>query len=247
MKLIYLLLYNMVKQTRYINYSLKLTDSQLEKIINAVQNHEGTVIRLQKGGDDVLKSHKIPLTQAQINKIRASKSGVNLKLTVAQLKYLEKSGGFLPLLALLPLLFGGLGAAGGITGAIASAVSSASSARSANAAQAEQERHNKEIEAQLKNGGGNCNGAATIGPSVGGGFISDKIENIPILGRLSPYLRKLGLGICDCKKLINGERVVTKGGLEVNIGHGIFLGPSGGNGIFMGSSEGNGIFLGPRR
>ena len=61
---------------------------------------------------------------------------------------------------------------------------------------------------------------------------------------MSPYLRILGLGICDCKKLINGERVVTKGGLEINIGHGIFLGPSGGNGIFMGSSEGNGIFMG---
>ena len=162
---------------------------------------------------------------------------MNLKLTVAQLKYLEKSGGFLPLLALLPLLFGGLGAAGGITGAIASAVSSASNAKSATAAQAEQEQHNREIEAQLKNGA----------PSAGKGFISDKIENIPILGRLSPYLRKLGLGICDCKKLANGERVVTKGGLEVNFGRGIFLGPSGGNGIFMGSNEGNGIFLGPQR
>jgi hypothetical protein len=235
----------MVKHTRYINYSLKLTESQLEKIIKAVQNHEGTVIRLQTvAGGDVLKSHKIPLTQSQINKIKASRSELNLKLTAAQLKYLKKSGGFLPLLALLPLLFGGLGAAGGITGAIASAVSSAGSARAATAAQAEQERHNREVEAQLKNGGGSC-------PSVGRGrgFISDKIENIPILGRLSPYLRKLGLGICDCKKLINGERVVTKGGLEVNIGHGIFLGPSGGSGsgIFMGSSEGNGIFLGPKR
>ena len=49
------------------------------------------------------------------------------------------------------------------------------------------------------------------------------------------------------KKLINGERVVTEGGLEVNIGRGIFSGTSGGNGIFMGSNEGSGIFLGPRR
>ena len=129
-------------------------------------------------------------------KIRTSKSGLNLKLTVAQLKYLEKSGGFLPLLALLPLLFRGSGAAGGITGAIASAVSSASNARSASAAQAEQERHNREIEAQLKKGGGR-NGAVPFA-GRGRGFISDKIESIPILGRLSPYLRKLGRGICDC-------------------------------------------------
>ena len=83
-----------------------------------------------------------------------------------------------------------MGAAGGITGAIASAVSSANNARSASAAQAEQERHNRKIEAQLK----------SDALSAGKGFISEKIENIPILGRLSPYLRKLGLGICDCKK-----------------------------------------------
>ena len=50
----------------------------------------------------------------------------------------------------------------------------------------------------MKNGGGR-NGAGPFA-GRGRGFISDKIENIPILGRLSPYLRKLGLGICDRKK-----------------------------------------------
>jgi len=344
----------MVKRTnksRYVNYNLKITDYQLQTIVKAVQNHEGAVIRIDGAGQAgttlagtaqaglagaALTPRKIPLTQAQINKIRKSKSAFNLKLSAAQLKYLEKSGGFLPLLALLPLIFGGIGAAGGLTGAIASVVSSASNARAAAAAQTELVRHNKEIETQLKNGaalangsGGNgaalasgsgfisdkienipvlgrlapylrklglgiCDckklangervvtkdglevnighgifmgsaqagggGAALVGGSGaalanGGGFISDKIENIPVLGRLAPYLRKLGLGICDCKKLANGERVVTKGGLEINIGHGIFMGPSGGNGIFMGAAQaggggppgGNGIFLGPGR
>ena len=269
----------MVKRTnksRYVNYNLKITDYQLQTIVKAVQNHEGAVIRVNGAAQagttqagSALTPRKIPLTQAQINKIRKSKSAFNLKLSAAQLKYLEKSGGFLPLLALLPLIFGGIGAAGGLTGAIASVVSSASNARAAAAAQTELVRHNKKIEAQLKggvalangsgaalangsgaalaNGSGaalvNGSGAALVNGSGaalanGSGFISDKIENIPVLGRLAPYLRKLGLGICDCKKLANGERIVTKSGLEFNFGHGIFMGPRGGNGIFMGPARG---------
>jgi len=250
----------MVKRTnksRYVNYNLKITDYQLQTIVKAVQNHESAVIRIdgatQAGttlagsahagaAGAALTPRKIPLTQAQINKIRKSKSAFNLKLSAAQLKYLEKSGGFLPLLALLPLIFGGIGAAGGLTGAIASVVSSASNARAAAAAQTELVRHNKEIEAQLKNGAALANGSGGNGAAFvnGSGFISDKIENIPVLGRLAPYLRKLGLGICDCKKLANGERVVTKDGLEVNIGHGIFMGPAQAGGGCFGAALANG-------
>ena len=217
--------------------------------MKAVQNHESAVIRIDGAtqAGTTLTPRKIPLTQAQINKIRRSKSAFNLKLSAAQLKYLEKSGGFLLLLALFLLIFGGIRAAGGLTGAIASVVSSASNARAAAAAQTELVRHNKEIEAQLKDGAAPANGsgvALAIGSGAalanGSGFISDKIENIPVLGRLAPYLRKLGLGICDCKKLANGERVVTKGGLEINFGHGIFMGPRGGNGIFMGHAQAGG-------
>ena len=138
----------MVKRTnksRYVNYNLKITDYQLQTIVKAVQNHEGAVIRVNGATQpgSALTPRKIPLTQAQINKIKKSKSAFNLKLSAAQLKYLEKSGGFFPLLALLPLIFGGIGAAGGLTGAIASVVSSASSARAAAAAQTELVRHNK--------------------------------------------------------------------------------------------------------
>ena len=51
----------------------------------------------------------------------------------------KHEGGFLPLLALLPLIFGGFAAAGGATAGIATAVSSAKQT-------AEQKRHNVEIE-----------------------------------------------------------------------------------------------------
>src|SRR5271156_1051827 len=62
--------------------------------------------------------HKLPLTQRQINRIQKAKSGINLLLSVSQLQHLEKTGGFIPLLALLPAIFGGLGAAGGLAGGI---------------------------------------------------------------------------------------------------------------------------------
>ena len=46
--------------------------------------------------------------------------------------------------------------------------------------QSELERHNLAVESQLKN-------------VAGAGIISDKIEHIPVLGKLAPILRKLGL------------------------------------------------------
>jgi hypothetical protein len=52
---------------------------------------------------------------------------------------MQKTGGFLPLAALIPIIAGAVGAAGGLTGGIASAVSSTKS-------NAEQARHNRAIE-----------------------------------------------------------------------------------------------------
>ena len=98
-------------------------------------------------------NHKLPLTQTQItqiNKAKHSNKGSDLKLSATQLKHLEKTGGILPLLALLPFIFGGIGAAGGVAGGVASAVSAANNAKAAAAAQAETERHNREVENSIK-------------------------------------------------------------------------------------------------
>ena len=85
-------------KSRYVNYNLKITDYQLQTIVKAVQNHEGAVIRIDGAGQagTTLTPRKIPLTQAQINKIRKSKSAFNLKLSAAQLKYLENQEVFSP-------------------------------------------------------------------------------------------------------------------------------------------------------
>ena len=215
---------------KYNDFPLALTDTQLEKILRAAKNHEGTVIRLTTNNIQENAPHKIPLTKTQIEKIIKTKHGFNLKLSAAQLKYLEKSGGFLPLLALLPLIFGGLAAAGGVAGGVATAVSSAKNIQAAAAAQSELERHNRQIEAELKDGTG-ING---VGGIMGGaGIISDKIQNVPILGKLVPYLKKIGLGDRDCLNILKGNCVYTNGIGVKQMGNGIFLGPTG-DGLFLG-------------
>ena len=183
--------------SRYISHGLNLTDNQLEKIIRASQNKQGVVVRITK---DNLNGnlHNIPLTKTQINRITKAKNGLNLFLSSSQLKYLKKSGGLLPLLALLPLIFAGLGAAGGVAGGVASAVSSAKNASAAAAQIAEMERHNREIESQLKSGANGANAANNSsgagvgnGDVVGDGIISDAASKIPVVGPfIVPILKR---------------------------------------------------------
>ena len=90
-------------------------------------------------------------------------------------KYMEKNGGFLPLLA--ALIPAAIGAIGGLAGGISSAVNST---RQTN----EQKRHNQELESLTKQ-------------QLGSGILSDAVAPIPITGKmLSNALKKLGLGGC---------------------------------------------------
>ena len=133
----------------YVNYGLSLTNNQKKKIVKAVMDGSDVMIQLNQNnfrGDDMLH-----LTSQQIKKINKG-VGFRLHLSKSQLKPLhskipkEKTGGFLPLLTLLPLIFGGLGAAGGVDGGVASAISSAK-------ANVEQARHNKVVEDELAKSG----------------------------------------------------------------------------------------------
>ena len=153
-----------------------------------------------------------------------------LSLSSTQLKYLEKSGGLLPLLILLPLIFGGLGAAGAVGGGISSAVSSAKKASNSAAQLVETERHNHEIESQLKNGSG---------------IISDGAAKIPVLGSyFFPILKRLGLGLSDINIIKQGGCVDCNGICLKLHGDGLFIGK--GLNVGMQSSQGNGVFLGQK-
>ena len=207
--------------TEYHMHGLTLTKTQASKIVSAAKKHDSVVIRL--ANNNLHGNHKLPLTETQvtrINKANKFNKGMDLKLSATQLQHLEKTGGLLPLLALLPLIFGGLGAAGGVAGGVASAVSAANSAKAvAAAAQAETERHNREVEIQLK---------------TGSGIVSDFVGKTPLIGSfLKPLLQKIGLGIKDCNKVMNGGCVClrkargrTGKGLYMRLySEGLYIGP----------------------
>jgi len=124
--------------TEYIQHGVNLSSGQAHKIYTALKNNEGVTIKLSKS--DLNGKYKLALTKSQINRISNCNTGLQLKLSAAQLKHMEHTGGFLPLLTLIPLIAGAVGAAGTLTGGLASVVSAAKS-------NAEQARHNRAIEA----------------------------------------------------------------------------------------------------
>src|SRR5438132_1657508 len=97
--------------TNYTPSGVTLTKVQKLKLKSAHDNDRGVTLRISK--KNLSGSNKLPLTQTQINKIKKASSGVELCLSKAQLKYMKKTGGFLPLLlAAIPAI---AAAAGGIT------------------------------------------------------------------------------------------------------------------------------------
>ena len=200
--------------------------------------------------------HKIPLTKTQVKRITRAKNGFNLSLSSAQLKFLKKSGGLLPLLALLPLIFAGLGAAGGVAGGVASAVSSAKNASAAAAQIAEMERHNREIESQSKSGANGANNSSGAGGSngdvVGNGIVSDAASKIAVVGPfIVPILKRLGLGLADINTITQGGCVNCNGICLKTVGGGLFI--ETGKGLNLGTQNtgagivsGDGLFLGQK-
>jgi len=173
--------------TGYIITGVNLNKNQARKVFNAHEKGEGTTIRLTK--ENMKGNHKLPLTQMQVNQLSKSKKGVLLRLSAAQIKYLEKSGGIIPLLALIPAIAAAVGATGGLAGGIASAVNSSKQA-------AEQARHNRAIEEQLA--------------KSGSGVVANIVGKIPFLGEpIRAVLEKIGLGQGGC--VSTGKYIVGKG------------------------------------
>ena len=126
-------------------------------------------------------SHEIPLTKTQINRITKTKNGFNLSLSFPTATGIITSH--------LRRSRSGRRYSRGV----AFAVSSAKNARAAASQIAEMERHNREIESQLKSG---ANGAGVSnGDVVGNGIISDAASRIPVVGPfIVLILKKFGLG-----------------------------------------------------
>ena len=196
--------------TEYHMHGVNLSKGQAKKVLQAHKKGNSISIRLSK--HDLNGDFKLPLTKTQLNKIQKTQTGMDLKLSIAQLEHMEKTGGFLPLLALIPLITGALGAAGGIAGGVASAVSFSR-------ANAEQAKPNKAIEEAMKNGTG---------------VVSDVVAKVPVIGSLlAPLLQKIGLGMGDINKINRGSCVCQNGVDIKRYGDGLYLGPQG-TGLFLG-------------
>ena len=96
---------------KYTKVSVKLSDSQLKKLKDAVSNNTGTTLRISLkmyNGDNL--PHELLLTTRQKTKIRNAfnnNTSTNIKLSKAQINRIIQSGDFLGKL-LGPLLKTGL-------------------------------------------------------------------------------------------------------------------------------------------
>ena len=139
--------------TTYTLYGLSLTKNQKESIRKA--RDDGTAITIRLSYDHLQGDDKLGLTKSQIERINKRKKmhkGMDLKLSATQIKKMSKIGGILPLLALLPLIFGGIGAAGAAAGGAAAIAKAVNDGKAVAEAQKETERHNREVEKQLGSG-----------------------------------------------------------------------------------------------
>src|SRR5271156_3345972 len=207
----------------YYKHGFNLSEGQKSKISAAYKNGVGISVTLSE--KDIQGNDMLALTQTQLNKIKNADKGVQIKLSLAQLNHMVKTGGFLPLLTLIPLIAASVGAAGGLTGGIAAAVSAAKS-------NAEQVRHNREIEEQ--------NRVITEQVKSGSGIVSDIAGKVPVVGNfLRPLLQKIGLGNKDLNDICNSECVCKKKLRYKQIGSGLFIEPAKGSGLFLGPHSKN--------
>ena len=138
----------------YYQTKFSLTKNQLQKIASAVQDNSEITLRLSKA-DFNQQGYNLPLTHTQINKLNDGNVHA-LKFSSVQMKYINnkikkhpdvKNGGLFPLAALIPIVASVLGGLGSVAGTVASSVQKSQ-------ANSEIERHNRELENQLKSGTG---------------------------------------------------------------------------------------------
>lgn len=139
------------RQTAYLPFGVSLTEGQQETIAKAAQAGVSITIRLTN--EQLRGKDSLALTTRQfvhMEKKRAAGAGAEVTLSKTQLKHMAKMGGFLPF---LPLILGGLAAAGSLAGSSAAIAKAVDDKKAAALAQAEAERHNREVEKQLKGSG----------------------------------------------------------------------------------------------
>src|SRR6266853_1755654 len=122
----------------YEIHKFHLTDSQLSKVKNALSNptSEAKAITITIKNANFNGDYPLPLTKTEKEKVDEGFDSVSISLSKKKIKFIteEKQGGFLPLLALLPAIFGGLAATGAVAGGISGIVKSVNDKKATDAA-----------------------------------------------------------------------------------------------------------------
>lgn len=132
------------------------------------------------------------------------------KTKIEEIKAKEKEGGVLPLLALLPLIFGGLGAAGAVAGGVATAVKSAKEAQLADA-------QRKALE--------NSGSGMMLSPYNGNGLMLNPYQGKGIADFLKGLLKQSGIEDEGKKAIKNILKNLSEGVHVRAEGDGLFLAP----------------------
>ena len=138
---------------KYVEHELSFGQYQLKQLAAAIEKKSKLTLRFsidqlthKNEGDTKLK---VMLTQTQVNRIKkhtAENRGIEINFSINQLKEISKTGGLLPLAALLPLIFAGVGAASGVGNMIGSKIHEKKQ-------RDETERHNRAMEAKTAGSG----------------------------------------------------------------------------------------------
>jgi len=132
------------------------------------------------------------------------------KKKINEIRDADKEGGLLPLVALLPLIFGGLGAAGAVAGGVATVVKSAKEAQLADA-------QRKAIEQE---GTG-----LYLNPYTGTGLYLNPYEGKGIRDFLKSVVKKSGIEDEGKKSLKNILKNLSEGIEVTQEGSGLYLNP----------------------
>ena len=104
--------------TQYIDHEVTLSSGQAKSIKDAIEKKGPVTIKISK--ENLTGDDKLALTKTQVNKItkaKKAKTGVELTFSKTQLKYMEKTGGFLQyLVKAIPFLLNALGGLASGTG-----------------------------------------------------------------------------------------------------------------------------------
>ena len=177
----------------YQLHKFMLTPKQLKLIKKSLEEDIPSSLTIKQ--EHFNGEHPLPITDSELKHVKDGDGYVTVSLNKKKLQHIRdnKSGGFLPLLTLLPAILGGLGALGGIAGGAASIASSVNKKKNEDERLEEERRHNRELESKLGSAMGN--NSVKIGQTNCvhcGGILILKAKR----GRglyLSPYSSGMGL------------------------------------------------------